>query len=194
LRRDGFTLVELLVASTIGVFIAFVAVAALRTISASVEMVDGSVSSAAVVRFASGMVARDLTNLYRDKDMKGMKFVGSVEGSGSRMSSYLTLYTVGRVKARIDQPEGDVYEVEYYLSRKGERSALMRRLWPNPDKEAKAGGMLTPIAEDIDVFQVTFFDGKRWHSEWPETFIVNFARSAWERGDGGSEKEESEGQ
>ncbi|MHC4497761.1 MAG: prepilin-type N-terminal cleavage/methylation domain-containing protein, partial [Planctomycetota bacterium] len=160
MRKSGFTLVEVLVASVMGAFIVFVAVGTLKTISASAKVVDSSAYTAAMVRFASGMVARDLANLYRDEDIKSMKLVGAVEGSGDRMASYLTLYTVGRVKARIDQPEGDVYEVEYYISREGEKSALMRRLWPNPDKEAEPGGMLTEIAENIDVFQVMFFDGK----------------------------------
>jgi type II secretion system protein J len=221
LRNSGFTLVEVVVASMIGAFIALVAVGTLKSIAASAEVIDDSVYVAAEVRFASNMVATDLMNLYRDQDVQGMKFVGVIEGSGDNMASCLTFYTVGRVKARADQPEGDVYEVEYYLSRKGERSALMRRLWPNPDKEAEPGGMLTAIAEDIDIFEVMFFDGKDWYSEWPEkmgsipqlvevniaasqsrggqkageTFIVNFARSGWgEYDDEEVETEEGERQ
>jgi len=217
LKNSGFTLVEVLVASMIGVFIALVAVGSLKAISSSVETVDNSIYAAAEVRFASNIIASDLMNLYRDKEVDSMKLIGGVEESDGGASSWLTLYTVGRVKARIDQPEGDVYEVQYYLSKGEEKSVLMRRLWPNPDKEAEPGGMLTVIAEDVDVFEVRFFDGEEWFGEWPEetksvpklvevsiaakqqgrvgtimeTSVVNFARSVWD--EGGALEESSEG-
>ncbi|MHC4153397.1 MAG: type II secretion system protein GspJ [Planctomycetota bacterium] len=204
--KSGFTLVEVMVASVIGAFIALVAVGALRSISASTERIDTIVSVAAEARFAANMVSRDLVNIYRAPNMKSMKLVGGVDRSlvGGR-DSWLTLYTVGRAKARIDQPEGDVYEVEYYLERDEEKSVLMRRLWPNPDIEAEPGGMLTVVAEDIDIFEVRFFDGEEWQIEWfeeitsipelvevtlaagelegretaVESFVVSFARPWW---------------
>ena len=219
LRKNGFTLVEILLASIIGAFIALVAVSGLRAISASTEMVDSNVCAAAEVRFAAKKVAEDLMNFYRDKNKDSMRLVGGVDRSDFGGVSWLTLYTVGRVRARIDQPEGDVYEVEYYLLRDGEKSVLMRRLWPNPDEEAEPGGILTVIAEDIDLFVVSYFDGQEWQVEWPEdmkslpelvevtiaaqqrgqrravmeTFVVNFARSVWgesDRSDKGGKREE----
>jgi len=207
----GFTLVEVLVASTIGAFIALVAVGALKAVSTSAELVDRSMNASAEVRFASQMLLRDLENLYRAKDVNNMKLVGSTISSGEGgQSSDVTFYTVGRSQARRGQPEGDVYEVEYSLVRKDDKSVLTRRLWPNPDKEAKPGGVMTVIAEDIDVFQVRYFDGEDWQVEWPEdigdvpklvevdiayaprngrkgpreSFMVNFARSGWGSGPG----------
>jgi type II secretion system protein J len=168
-RRTGFTLVEVLVASTIGVFIAMVAVSALRAIIAGAEMVDRNINAAAEVRFAAGMIARDLQNFYQDDDVENTKFIGTVEPlEGGNYTSYLVFYTLGRTKARADQPEGDLYEVEYYLMQEGETSSLMRRLWPNPSEELEPGGILTVIAEDIAAFDVQYFDGEEWFDEWPE--------------------------
>lgn len=207
MRRTGFTLVEVLLASMIGAFVALMAVGTLRAISASAEMIDSNISTAAEARFASSMIARDLMNLYRDKNLEKTKLVGMVEETDEGLISYLSLYTIGRIKARIDQPEGDIYEVEYYLLKEGEKRALMRRLWPNPDKDATPGGLLTAIAEDIDVFEVKYFNGEDWQAEWPEEmkslpelvevtivatrrsradtavefFVVNFPRSPWRK-------------
>ena len=168
-KRTGFTLVEVLVASTIGVFIAMVSVGALRAIMASAEMVDSNINAAAEVRFAAHMIARDLQNLYNDDDIENTKFIGTVEPlEQDNYTSYLIFYTTGRTKARIDQPEGDLYEVEYYLMQEGETSSLMRRLWPNPHEELEPGGILTVIAEDIAAFEVQYFDGEEWSEEWPE--------------------------
>ena len=201
--RPGFTLVEILLASTIGAFVALVAVGALKAVSVSTEMLDSNIDTAAEVRYASKIIATDLVNLYRDSNSTNTKFVGAVDVVDETMVSSLTIYTVSRTKARADQPEADVYEVEYFLVKEEDRSLLMRRVWPNPDKDVQPGGVLYVIAENIDVFQVRYFDEEEWQSEWPEelesvpklaevaimsgrgnqkgmiieSFIVNFVRS-----------------
>lgn len=180
-RNRGFTLPEILVATTISGFIAMVAVGAMKAVSDSAHRVNQASETAAEVRFAARMLAHDLTNLYRDPNPENMKLVGASQGSETGGPVYLTFYTVNRAKARADQPEGDVYEVEYILGRPAdeeeapapamdgiEKMVLFRRLWPNPDKDRSPGGILTPIAENINVFQVRFFDGQQWGSEWPE--------------------------
>lgn len=170
LRRKAFTLVEVLVASTIGVFIALVAVGALRTITISSDVLDRNIATAAEVRFAANMIARDLTNIYRDEESDNYRFIGMVQDvSDDISSSFLMFYTVGRTKARAGQPEGDVYEVEYSLVKEEERSVLTRRLWPNPNKDVEEpGGVLTIIAEDIETFYVRYYNGEEWADEWPE--------------------------
>jgi len=161
------------VASTIGAFIALVAVGTLRAITVSSEMVENNISTAAEVRFASNMIARDLVNIYRDKNKENIKFIGLTEQSQQGNISYLVFYTINRARARIDQPEGDVYEVEYYLLKDEEKSVLMRRLWPNPDQEEiEPRGILTVLAENIDAFEVRYFDGEDWSDEWPEEMEV----------------------
>lgn len=168
-RKTGFTLVEILVASTIGIFIAMVAVGALRVITASAETVERNINAAAEVRFAAKMLERDLEHLYRDDNIENTKLIGTVqEMDDGTSASYLVFYTVNRVKARRGQPEGDVYEVEYYLTKDEENSALARRVWPNPNKEYEPGGVLAVIAENIEVFEVKYFDGEEWADEWPE--------------------------
>lgn len=171
-KKTGFTLVEVMVAVTIGGFIMLVAVGTLKAITASAEMVDSNISTAAELRFVSNMLERDLVNFYRDESIENTKLIGTLGESGEEGISYLVFYTVGRSKARADEPEGDIYEVEYYLMKDEEKSLLMRRLWPNPNDEYEPGGILAAIAEDIDVFEVRYFDGEEWSTEWPEEMDV----------------------
>ena len=162
-------MVEVLVASTIGSFIALVAVGSLRVIIGGSEAVEDNINSAAEVRFAANMIAKDLINFSRDEEYSNTRFIGTVEDMDDGTStSYIVFYTLGRTKARVDQPEGDIYEVEYYLTKDEEESALMRRLWPNPHQELEPGGILTVIAENIEVFNIQYFDGEEWADEWPE--------------------------
>jgi general secretion pathway protein J len=171
-RKAGFTLVEVLVASAIGTFIALVAVGALRAITLSAEMVEQNIDTAAEVRFAAKLIADDLTNIYRDRNTDNIRLVGTTAETKQSGGSILTLYTVGRAKARTEQAEGDVYEVEYFLAVDEQESVLCRRLWPNPDKDTDPGGVLTIIAEDIDIFEIRFFDGEDWTDEWTEEMKV----------------------
>jgi general secretion pathway protein J len=179
----GFTLAEVLVASTISGFVALIAVGALNAIAGSAQTVNRMTETTSEIRFAARMIARDLANLYRDANPQNMKLTGSSQGGAEGGPPYLTFYASGRAKARANQPEGDVYEVEYFLGTREqspeqqkakaagssqEATVLFRRLWPNPDKDRTPGGVLTPIAENIGVFQVRFYDGKQWGDEWTE--------------------------
>ncbi len=189
-------------ASTISGFIAVIAVGALNAIATSSQTVNRVTETTSEIRFAARMLARDLANLYRDANPQNMKLIGSSAGNAQGGPPFLTFYTVGRAKARANQPEGDVYEVEYFLGTRPERqknetaeaseesTVFFRRLWPNPDKNRDPGGVLTPIAENIGVFQVRFYDGKQWGDEWteemrslPEYLEVTLATLPPERGE-----------
>lgn len=176
--RGGFTLAELLLASTITVMITLVAVSALKAVSDTSQIVEKTTQTTSELRFAARLLARDLANLYRDPDAQSMLLTGVSQEADSAEPPSLRFYTVGRMKARPDQPEGDVYEVEYVLGESKAADAkrvtesnertLYRRLWPNPDRQKDPGGILSPIAENIDVFQTRFYDGKQWVDEWTE--------------------------
>jgi general secretion pathway protein J len=206
--RGGFTLAEVLVASTISGFVALIAVGALNAIASSAQTVSRTTETTSEIRFAARMVAHDLANLYRDVNPQNMKLVGSSQGTAKGEPPHLAFYMTGRAKARANQPEGDVYEVEYFLgtrertrqaqkNEKGkatdlseESTVLFRRLWPNPDKDRAPGGVLTPIAENIGAFLVRFFDGKQWADEWteqmqslPEYLEITLATLPPEKGD-----------
>jgi len=183
MNNRGFTLTEVLIASTISAFIAISAVGALKALTDSSQVVNRATEMVGDIRFAARMMATDLGNLYRDPDPKSMKFVGASQESSVGGPPILTFYAVGSTKARAGQPEGDIYEIEYFLARNDkslpapgeqepedetEKFVLFRRVWPNPDKERNPGGILTPIAENIDQMEMRFFDGKQWAPQWPE--------------------------
>jgi len=177
-KQNGFTLIEILVASIIGVFVAIVAVSTLRAISVSAEIVNTNIDKASEIRFAAKMISRDLSNICRERNFDYTKFIGTPDGDGGGGGN-LTFYTTNKAKVRAGQPEGDIYEVQYFLLKNQERNMLVRRLQPNPAKEEQeekespvsgvesgSRGVLTVIAEDIDVFKVMYFDGSTWLSEW----------------------------
>ena len=90
--KNGFTLIEVLAASMIGVFVALVAIGTLKAVSISAEVVDANIRTAAEVRFASNMITNDLVNLYRGRNMK---LIGTIEQTDTDNVGHLTFYTIG---------------------------------------------------------------------------------------------------
>lgn len=166
-NEKGFTLVEIIVALIIGAFVALVAIGTLRVVSLNAATVDNTIESRGNIRFAAETIKKDLINLHRGSRQQ-TKLIGIFKEMDSRVTFTLCIYTVSRTKARISQPEGDVYEVEYFLKNYDEKSILIRRLWPYPDEESEPGGVLTEMAEGIDVLEIKFFDGENWVEEWTE--------------------------
>ena len=173
-RHNGFTLLELMAATVIGAFILLVTVGAFRTVTAAREIVNSNINIGDELRFAANMIRRDFLNIYRDSKDELMKFVGTTEEVNGVMVTSLTLRVVSAGKARSDQPESGVYEVQYYLSDDGEQTKFMRRMCPvvghvDIDGEVEsAGGMLTVIAGAVSGFTMRYFDGSEWVDDWGE--------------------------
>lgn len=135
----------------------------------SADYVEDKTDQAAELRLVANLLGADLANLYRDKSFRRMKLVGGMDSSDTQHPCDLTFYTVSRANARTGQPEGDVYEVEYYIAQTEDKLLFMRRVWPNPHEEAEPGGLLTVLSEAITLFQVRFYDGQEWLEQWDET-------------------------
>jgi type II secretion system protein J len=184
-----------MVASVIGAFIAMVAVGTLQTVIGARERIDTNTNCSDELSFAAEMIHDDLSNLYRDADASKVKLVGVLIQTDSGLIMDLTMRTVGRGKARPGQPEGDVYEVQYYLHKEEKddtvKSVLMRRLCPivgTEDDIQSQGGILTVVAENIVGFEVQFFDGQEWQMEWvPEKDTLPHLIEVSLAGSGGQE-------
>jgi general secretion pathway protein J len=166
LNAAGFTLVEVLVATSIASFVMVIAMGTLHALSESASRIQTHCDTASELRYAASVVSRDLACLCADQDAQNRKLL--YQDASDMGVSMLTFYTVSHNQVRAAQAEADVYEVEYYLSQTEERSMLMRRVWPHPVKDEEPGGVLSVLAEGIGVFLVRFYDGQQWVSEWTE--------------------------
>lgn len=170
MRKNGFTLVEILAAAVITALIAFTAVGALHVIIASREKVDHHLAAMSEIRFAADRIRADLLNLYRSTDQNSIRFIGDTDTGELGLNSDLIFHTVHTAAARPGRPEGDVYEVEYFLQSDSRRTVLMRRLDPYPLEKDTAGGILMPIADSILAFEVRYYDqdADTWETRWSQ--------------------------
>ncbi len=187
---SGFTLLEILLATIIGTFIAVTSVAALKTVVSGRDRINDYTAISAELRFAAELIRKDFANFYRDRSIQNVKLIGSSQTSAAYPSSRIIFDTVNRVKARPSMPEGDVFEVEYYLRYDADQQKilLLRRLWPNPNELNIPLGVATIIAENIILFDVRYYDGLQWTTDWPEELetlpaliLVNLAAKSPQR-------------
>ena len=171
-KYEAFTLLEVMIASVMGAFIALVALGSLRTVTAAKQLVAENSSASDELTFAARRIHTDLVNLYRDGDRSSVKLVGTIEQDDYGLANNIVFRTVSMTRARPADTESDVYEVQYFLRRDDEGSALARRYCPIvgiEQQDESLGGILTIIAEDIIEFDLQYFDGSSWLDEWLET-------------------------
>lgn len=164
----GFTLAELVVASTITALLATGTVAMLRSSAAVQGRVAGQSEVQWQARWAVDAVAGALRNawLAGENDLA----IEGVDGwAGDLPADRIRFFTVRDEPVRLAQPESDVKECEFFLARPDERAApaLVRRLDPTRNERPDGGGVLEGLAEGIVGFDVTYHDGREWVDEWP---------------------------
>ncbi len=168
-RKSGFTLVEVVIASIVGSFIALVAVSALRAVTSSRTLVANNLAAADEIRYATQLIRQDLANVYRDSEGSAIKFVGTNAETDEDMKTSLTMRIVSTTNTRLSEVEGDLHDVEYFIMEEEDKSVLMRRFCPvvgTEEEDELPGGVLTAIAENIVGFEMRYFDGEEWLPEW----------------------------
>ena len=169
-KQHGYTLVEVMAASVITAFIAMVAVSGLVSVTSARGQIDEVTIVNDELRFVADSLRRDFAGFYRNKN--AMLFEGSMQETDSGVFPKLRFRTVCNGKARPDQPEGDLYEVEYIMTADDEGQPwIARRQCPivgnEETPEETAGGMMTRLAEQLSFFQLRYFDGEQWLQDWP---------------------------
>ena len=167
-RHNGFTLVELIVATTLTVLVAGSTAGILRSITAARRRVDSQATAQQELRLAVGAIATALRNSHR----AGSRVVveGIDDWRDGMPSDRIRMFTVSRNAVRAGQPESDVMECEFGLARRPEEpnapAMLVRRIDPTRNEEPDGGGVVEPIAENVLALDFAYHDGFEWRDEW----------------------------
>ena len=169
--RAGFTLVELLSASTITVLIAGSAVLVLRNVVAVRDRADRQTALQQEARVAVEAVAAALRNAYRPVDANGALIEGADDWRGEFPRDRVRLLTVSQGTVRRGEPESDVREVEFFIAPSDQPDRpplLMRRTDPTLNDAPDGGGVLEVVAERVVGLNLMYHDFVRWREDWDE--------------------------
>jgi prepilin-type N-terminal cleavage/methylation domain-containing protein len=185
-KTQGFTLLEMLISAVLASFIALVALAGLRGVTAVRATVDRHSETSDELRIAAEQIRSDLVNVQPLGRVA--RFEGQVSQDGSVSSPRLIFRTFSPHKARKDMPESELYEVEYFVTESDSVKTLMRRVCPitgidsTTTEEKTDGGILEVLAEPVAGFDVGYFDSGNWSNTWsadnqrpPQLVLINLA-------------------
>ena len=165
--RCGFTLVELLVATTISSLLVVSVVSATRALSGARRSVDRRVERSTSARRALEEIVGALRNVRCDPVAGKPVVVGlgmDRDGDGDRID----LLVISDRRSRPEGPESDQCEMSFFLARPGERRlpALMCRRDHAFDEHPGDGGIATVVAEGVVGLSFEYYADGQWSHEW----------------------------
>ena len=165
--RAGFTLVEMLVALTVGSLLVISAVSATRALSGSREAVDRHVEREAAARHATEAIVAALRNVRRDPTRKEPVVVGE-SGPGGGQNDKIDLLVTSDARVRREGAESDQYELSFYLVRRpgAELPALVCRKDHALDEFPEDGGIVSVVAEGITALVFEYLSDEQWLRDW----------------------------
>ncbi len=164
----GFTLVELLLAATLG---ALVVAAAFSSISVVLkgyrDYKDRSVIYEPAIAALTRM-SREISCAFLSPHGGKTRFVGiDQEVEGTAVDEMIFLTTINNPQYSTE-PMSDVSEVHYYIDLDPETPErwLQVRYDPTPDDDPFTGGMSYLLGPHIVAMSLLYFDGSYWVTEW----------------------------
>ncbi len=179
-RQRGFTLVELIVATTATVLVTGATVGMLRALTGTQRRAAGAIETQHQARIAMRAIVTAIRNVHRngdeplllgadavlDDEAIPLDWPSDVEYPADR----LKVFTVTRRQVRPGLPESDVVECEFFLAsaRPGAKPLLMQRVDPTRNRPPDGGGVVTMLAEDVVALDLSYHDGLDWRDAWGE--------------------------
>jgi prepilin-type N-terminal cleavage/methylation domain-containing protein len=191
-KREGFTLIEVLLATAI---FSIVLVAINTVFFATLRLrqrVSAAVDESLPINQALSILRRDLQNVVPPGGVLAGNFRSGASGSGlgtsGTASGNAASATASRVSSNTaqlggfdfftstgligdDAPWGDLQEVNYQLSEPADRAtALGKDLVRSVSRNNLSFSTQTPetqlLANNIESFEVEFYDGTQWRDTW----------------------------
>ena len=166
--HHGFTLAELIVATTVTVLVAGSTVAILRSSASARQRVDRQAALQQEARVAVNVIATTLRNASRAGDQ--VRLEGACDLLDEMPADRLRVFTISNKTIRPGQPESDVKECEFFVKEPEETdepAVLMQRIDPTWNKEPDEGGVVQPLAWNVLALQFSYHDGLQWRDDWP---------------------------
>jgi len=178
-RTRGFTLAELIVATTVTVLLTGSTVGILRGVVGARTRADRQDALQAEARAAVEAIAVALRNGHRAEGDQGT-LEGTDGWRGDMPNDRIRFFTVTSEPVRMARPESDVVECEFRLSQSsrkarqkrwdhretGSKPVLLRRLDPTRNKAPDQGGVVELIARDVVALDFAYHDGIEWRPKW----------------------------
>jgi prepilin-type N-terminal cleavage/methylation domain-containing protein len=168
-QLNGFTLIEVLLATVIGAMVMVAALAAFCSVNQMRQQLRYYSEVTGHGRYAINQIRNDLANFYRDNRSGQMRLVGIKAEEESRPADRLIIYAINQEKSFSGESVNDLYEVEYGFSRDEKQGEYFfsRRYGPVTNTSVgNKGGKLLRLSRNINSLEFEFYNGQTWQRGW----------------------------
>jgi type II secretion system protein J len=172
-KHNGFTLLELLLATVVGTLVIVVALLSLRQVSHCRAEAQYYSDISAHGRYALNRIRDDLANFYRNLNPEKMRLIGAEGGTETEATDRLRVQIVqeGWIHGKPSEGLSDIYEVEYGLCEDLASGGMFLARRCGAIEEAalgNEGGTLTRVSDYITSIRFEYFDGTDWQRKWEQ--------------------------
>jgi type II secretion system protein J len=171
-HSNGFTLIEVLVATAIASLILMMAYASYRSIFDSIKRSTGRAEFYENVNLAIMKIDQDLSNTYYTRMNKNITFISENVRGNSRLDfvtvNHNDLNLGGTIRTQVR--ESDVREVGYYLREAKNTMGLFhlikREKFNYWEEDPLSGGTENILLPNVVNLKFEFFKGNDWDENW----------------------------
>jgi len=166
----GFTLLEVMIAMLIISIIVGLIYGAFSGTADSKEEVEAGNDIYQQARWALDKMETDLSSSFVSKNKNSHSIFYSVthQGANGLAADEMTFTTFDHVKYNQQARESDQAEVSYFIMENPETGVmtLYRREDPTRDDDPLPGGEFDELVDNVQAFDLRFYDGTEWVEEW----------------------------
>lgn len=163
MKRNGFTLLEILIAMTILVIILTSTYTLFRTASSAFSKGESRIELYQQARVIFQMVERELSSALRIPGRSDY-FLGIPEEGGERLKTGSSAAELFFICPIVEKDKSDLMEIGYWLS--GQNQILMRHVDFPPDYEFSTVLKDEELGIHVTHLGFSFFDGQEWLLSW----------------------------
>lgn len=164
----GFTLVELLTATTITALVLGGAYFSLSVILRAYQQRGGAAADAEIANLILTRMGADLNSAFLSPHEDRTRFVGLNETNGEFGADTLTFISAVSDPTSLGEGSSDLAEVQYYIDLDDSTPErwLVRRFDNTPDEDPFAGGQIALLGPRVYSLDFQYYDGLEWLLEW----------------------------
>jgi type II secretion system protein J len=170
--REGFTLLEVIVAISILALVATLTFASLSNALTTRDVLEQEDKANQAARIALQRIRRDLSLAYLTKNTAAVGTYRTLfAGQDDNLADRVWFASLSHQRLYKDAREGDQTEITYWTVDDPEQRdalVLLRREAPRIDHEPEKDGTIAPLAYGVKAFDLQYLDSQdaEWRKEW----------------------------
>lgn len=168
MRQGGFTLIEVIMATTLSALVLAGAFASLTTILTAYRMQGSRYDATNKASLILMHMTKDLNAAFLSPHQPMTRFVGTDNQQGQFNADTLTFISTINSALNTGAGSSDLVEIQYYIDfdTSTPERWLLRRYDVTPDMDPFSGGTLSLLGPQVVSLNFEYFDGTAWWPTW----------------------------